>query len=456
MPVAAAVLAIVLGQGGMAALPAGEMEGRPSSTDASPLQALLDAAPEGATVEVGPGTYVGDLAIERPLRLVGRGRPRLVGSGKGSVVRVRAPDVVVEGFDIDGRKGGDLGRDAAGVHVAAPRVTVRDCRIENALFGIYLRAADGALVESNVVRGIREKSAGEKGSGIHVWNTDGFRLERNVVFHARDGFYIEQSPHGAVRHNVARELRYCIHYMFSNDNVFEDNLFETSDAGGVLMYSRRIVFRRNRFLHNRGYASVGLLFKACDDSIAEDNLLADNARGIFLEHSFRNVFRRNAVIASDQAVIVYQSAGQNRFEGNAFVDNLSSFVLVGRRTDTAVEGNFWSDHDAPDLDGDGRADLPYVVGSLFDHFRENVSVADLVARSPAAAALAAAERTFPVLDAIGVRDPSPLARAPRLAALQLAERGRGERGTGGIAASALATISALTVLGRARRRGAAP
>jgi nitrous oxidase accessory protein len=456
MPVAAAVLAIVLGQGGMAALPAGEMEGRPSSSDASPLQARLDAAPEGATVEVGPGTYVGDLAIERPVRLVGRGRPRLVGSGKGSVVRVRAPDVVVEGFDIDGRKGGDLGRDAAGVHVAAQRVTVRDCRIENALFGIYLRAADGALVESNVVRGIREKSAGEKGSGIHVWNTDGFRLERNLVFHARDGFYIEQSPHGEVRHNVARELRYCIHYMFSNDNVFEDNLFETSDAGGVLMYSRRIVFRRNRFIHNRGYASVGLLFKACDDSIAEDNLLADNARGIFLEHSFRNVFRRNAIIASDQAVIVYQSAGQNRFEGNAFVDNLSSFVLVGRRTDTAFEGNFWSDHDAPDLDGDGRADLPYALGSLFDHFRENVSAADLVARSPAATALAAAERTFPVLDAVGVGDPSPLARAPRLAALQLAEPGRGARGTAGLAASAVATISALTVLGRARRRGAAP
>ena len=76
--------------------------------------ARIDASPPGATVEVGPGTYAGDLVIDRPVRLVGRGRPLLVGSGAGSVVRVRADDVTIEGFDIDGRDGGDLGRDSSG------------------------------------------------------------------------------------------------------------------------------------------------------------------------------------------------------------------------------------------------------------------------------------------------------------------------------------------------------
>ena len=50
--------------------------------------------------------------------------------------------------------------------------------------------------------------------------------------------------------------------MFSDDNVFEDNIFENGAAGTALMYSRRIVFRRNHFLSNRGFASVGLLFQA--------------------------------------------------------------------------------------------------------------------------------------------------------------------------------------------------
>ena len=71
--------------------------------------------------------------------------------------------------------------------------------------------------------------------------------------------------------------------MFSDDNVFEDNVFENGAAGAALMYSNRLTFRRNRFVRNRGFASVGLLLKACDDVVAEDNLIADNARGIFLE-----------------------------------------------------------------------------------------------------------------------------------------------------------------------------
>src|SRR6516165_9112528 len=125
----------------MAPIAPGNLEGRPPPGEASPLQARIDAAVPGATVEVEPGVYRGDLYVDRTIRLVGRGRPKLVGSGKGSVVRVRAPDVVVEGFDIDGLGGGDLAADSSGVHVAAPGAVVRDCHIANVLFGVYLRPA---------------------------------------------------------------------------------------------------------------------------------------------------------------------------------------------------------------------------------------------------------------------------------------------------------------------------
>ncbi|WP_242343701.1 nitrous oxide reductase family maturation protein NosD [Anaeromyxobacter terrae] len=403
--------------GDMPSVAPGQLEGRPPPGEASPLQARVDAAPAGATVEVGPGTYDGDLVIDRPLRLAGRGRPLLRGSGKGSVVRIRAAGVTVEGLDVDGRGGGDLGRDSSGIHVSAPGAVVRDNRIANALFGVYLREAPGARVEGNVVRGIRGKDPGEKGSGIHVWNTDGFTLVGNDIADCRDGLYIQSSPHGTIRGNSVRDLRYAIHFMYSDDNVFEDNLFERSDAGGVLMYSRRLVFRRNRFLHNRGFASVGLLLKACDDSLAEDNLLADNARGVFLEGSYRNLLRRNVVAESDTALVVYDSCGENRIEGNAFIANLTSLTLVGRRTDTVLDGNYWSDNDEPDLDGDGVSDRPFVLGSLFDHLRGNLTAADLLAQSLAAAALGVAERAFPVLAPAEVADRRPLARPPPLPAV---------------------------------------
>jgi nitrous oxidase accessory protein len=449
---AVVVAAAQLGAGDDAVPPAARLEGRPPAAEASPLQARIDAAAPGATVTVGAGEYRGDLAIDKPLRLVGSGRPRLLGSGSGSVVRVRADAVTVEGFDIDGGGGGDLGRDSAGVHVAARGATVRDCRITNSLFGVYLRQADGARVEDVSIRGIPGKEPGEKGSGVHVWDTHGFRLLRNDIAGARDGFYIQSSTGGVVAGNVARDLRYGLHYMFADDNVFEDNRFENGAAGAALMYSRRIVFRRNQFLHNRGFASVGLLLKACDDLVAEDNLIADNARGIFLEGSYRNVFRRNVIASSDIAIVLYDSCGGNRFAGNSFLANLTPLQLVGKRTDTVFDGNYWSDNNEPDLDGDGRGDRPYRLSSVFDHLRGNLTAADLMAQGFAATALAIAETAFPVLDPVAVVDGAPLMRPPALLAAALGDRPSRVVHARGLAASFGVFAAGIAVLASGWRR----
>ena len=122
----------------------GSLEGRPGAGATSPIQARLDAAVPGARVVVEAGTYPGDLYLDKPVHLVGVGRPILQGSGSGSVVRIRAADVTVEGFDIDGLGGGDLGRDTSGIHVSAPRATIKNCVITRSLFGIYLRESPGA------------------------------------------------------------------------------------------------------------------------------------------------------------------------------------------------------------------------------------------------------------------------------------------------------------------------
>ncbi len=246
---------------------------------------------------------------------------------------------------------------------------------------------------------------------------------------------------------MARDVRYGLHYMFSDDNVFEDNTFENGAAGTAIMYSERLVFRRNRFLRNRGFASVGLLFQSCDDVLAEDNLVADNARGVFIEGSHRITLRRNVIAGSDVAIVLYDPDGGHRFEGNSFVGNMSPLDLVARHTDTVFAGNYWSGNDEPDLDGDGRSDRPYRLTSVFDHFRGNLTAADLLSDSFAAAAIGAAERAFPVLRLVPVEDPSPLARPPGAArrpeARRLARRSASPRGIAASLALALAGAAVL-------------
>ncbi len=435
----------------MAPIPPGSLEGRPENGDQSPLQVQIDAAPPGATVEVGPGEYAGDLIVDRPLHLRGVGRPRLVGSGRGSVVRVRADGVTIEGFDIDGRRGGDLARDSSGVHSAARDTTLRALDIREALFGIYLREANGAVVERCRVRGIPGRDPGEKGSGIHAYDMEGFRFESNEVVDVRDGLYLQNASKGVIRGNVARDVRYGLHYMFSNDNVFEGNTFENGAAGTAIMYSERIVFHRNRFLRNRGFASVGLLFQGCDDVLAEENLVADNARGVFIEGSHRITLRRNVIAGSDVAVVLYDPNGGHRFEGNSFVGNMSPLDLVARQTDTVFTGNYWSGNVEPDLDGDGRSDRPYRLTSVFDHFRSNLTAADILSDSFAAAAIGAAERAFPVLRLVPVEDASPLARPPLLPGVPRPDRAATGPRPIGVAASLVLGLAGALVLVRGRR-----
>lgn len=437
----------------MGAGPNGRLEGRPPAAAASPIQAAIDRTPEGGTVRIPAGRYTGDLYIDRPMAVVGEGRPTLVGSGTGSVIIVRAPRVRIEGVDIDAHFSGSLNLDSSGIHVSAPGVVIRDVTVTHAFFGIYLLAADDATIAHVTVQGQAGRPPGEQGSGIHLYNAQRFSVADSTVVDMRDGIYIQSASNGAVRRTDVRHVRYGLHYMYADDNVFEDNRFEDSAAGAALMFSRRLTFRRNQFLRNRGFASVGLLLKDCADLVADENAIVDNARGLFLEGSDRNTFTRNLVAVSDAALVIYASGSANVFRDNAFVGNLTPLELVGRRTDTVFDRNYWSDADEPDLDGDGFRDRPFRVVNVFDHFRGRTTASDLLARGPAARTLAAAERTFPLLSPIAVFDPHPRVRMPEgLLTVHAATAPPRAGHAGAVASAALLGLGVLALAGGRRRR----
>lgn len=368
-------------------------------------------ADRGDIIEVHAGTYDENVILDRSVQLVGVGRPVIRGTGHASVVMVTADHCAVRGFVIE-HSGGMLVDEDSGILLKSSNNQIENNDLRDVLFGIYLLQSDHNYIAGNTIVGRPLLDFGDRGSGIHIWNSSYNTLERNTISEARDGMYLQNAYHSQIRDNRIHDLRYGLHYMFSEDNEFEGNLFYNNVAGAAIMYSKRIGLRRNAFLHNRGFASYGVLFQEAQDCTAEDNIVSDNAVGIFMEALKKSALRRNLVAGNDVALKVFFSATGNRFEKNNFIENLSPLELVGRRSDNLwngpVAGNYWSDYEGFDLDEDGVGDLPYRIQNIFEHLEAEMPLLRLYLFSPAAQSLALAERGFPVFQEERDTDNRPL------------------------------------------------
>jgi len=374
------------------------------------LGAALAAARPGDVIEVAAGRYRENLVIDKPVTLVGRGEPEIVGLGKGDVVLVTADGVTIRGFAVSGSGNRMISSDA-GVKIAGARAHVADCRLYDNLFGVYLKGAREALVERNAITGRAEVEVGRRGAGIHFFDAHENTVRYNTVSYVRDGVYFDHSDHNLVADNEFSRLRYGVHYMYCDDNRFYRNVFRDSVAGVAIMYTSRVRFTDNQILNNReGYHAFGLLLKDAIDSVAERNAIVNNVSGIFLDSSHRNVFRANLVAYNDVGVKLYASSLDNAFAANDFIGNQATLHTVGRARAAwggEGEGNHFSDYAGYDLDGDGRGDLPHRLQDPFEVLEGNHPLLRLFLMSAAARALATAEQAFPLVPGSEQLDAAP-------------------------------------------------
>lgn len=378
------------------------------------IQHAINAANNGDLIRVQAGTYTGNLILNKQITLEGVGRPVLRGQGGGSVVTVVSDGCAIRGFIIE-HCGGDLTREDSGVLLKSSNNQIEDNELRDILYGIYLYSSQGNILRRNHIRGRPELEEGERGAGLHLWNSPGNIIEDNSIAQERDGIYIQSCNDNQIRRNRVTDLRYGLHYMFSDRNIFEDNLFSNNVAGAAIMYSNKIEMRRNAFVHNRGFSSFGILFQECNELLAEDNFIVDNATGIFMEALRKTTFRRNTIANNDVALKVFSNSDANVFTENNFVNNLSPLQLVGRSTTTKWSengrGNYWSEYDGYDLNEDGRGDVPLKIQNIFQYMEGNHPRLRLYLESPAARAMAMAEKTFPILRGSSEVDDAPLMKS---------------------------------------------
>jgi nitrous oxidase accessory protein len=371
---------------------------------AESLQALVDAAAPGAIIDLAPGTYAGAVEISKPLTLRGGGRAVIDGGGHGTVVRVTAPGVTLEGLTVRG-SGASLLLEDSGVRVNGASATIRGCVLDDVLFGLFVDGVSGTVIEDNVLRG-KPLGLGSRGDLLRAWKADRTTFRGNTVSGGRD-LVMWFSTGSVVEANTVSGGRYGLHFMYTNGARVVGNSFTDNSVGFYIMYSREVLVEGNRFARHRGPSGMGLGLKESGLLTIRGNIFDSNREGVYIDESpltpeDGNLFERNLITHNDIGMAILPGVKGNVLIGNSFDDNLEQVSIRGAGTLTGNEwsragrGNYWSDYAGYGLAGESTGAVPYRLDGVLEHLLDRTPIARYFLFTPAAAVLELASRAFPI------------------------------------------------------------
>jgi nitrous oxidase accessory protein len=416
------------------------------------LRHALAVARSGDTVRVPAGVHKGPFVIEHSITLIGDAGAVLDGRGAGTVVTVLADSVTISSLRIVG-SGMSLDRDEAALRLqGCAGCTVERLVLDRSLHGIYLADASGVRIVGNIITGDTALAEGQRGNGIHLYNSGANHIANNIIRGTRDGIYFSFASGNSVDSNTVTEVRYGLHYMYSNDNAFSGNTFRRNAAGGAIMFSDRIALEGNDFSDHTGTRAYGLLLQTTSEVVATGNRFSGNLIGLFIDNSTRTMLRDNAVVGNGIGVDLLPSSRDNTLVGNWFLGNRIP-VRIARGSGRSIwaeggRGNYWGSNAVFDLDGDGVGDRPYRVGDAFATLAQARPALELFAGTPAARALSWADEALPAFTILRVVDPSPLITPVS----GVATGGSVPRLTPMVTGVALVSLMAIALIGNSRRR----
>lgn len=373
------------------------------------LTSAIAAAQSGDSIVVYGGDYhEPTIIIDKKIAIQGVGYPNFDGDSLRQVMTVTADSVRIRGLSIS-RCGVSFIEDRAGIKVESVNACIiEDCRFFNNFFAVYLAKSQGSRVIGNRISARAGKQS-TSGNGIHLWYCRDIVVEDNHIEGHRDGIYFEFVQDGVVRDNYsAGNLRYGLHFMFSDHCSYIANTFEQNSAGVAVMYTREVKMDSNLFVNNWGSASFGLLLKDITDSQIRGNKFRSNSIGIYLENSSRVMVADNSFESNGWAMRIMANCTANEISGNNFIGNAFDVATNSRNNFSSFEKNYWSAYRGYDLDRDGFGDVPFRPVRLFALIVERFPPSLILLRSVFVDVLDVAERVFPVLTPETLIDQQPV------------------------------------------------
>ncbi len=376
------------------------------------IQAAIRQAAAGDTVVVHGGIYrEGNLVIDKSLVLLGMNHPVLDGQKKFEVVSIKADHVVFDGFTVQ-HSGYATLSDPCAIRVHHGNgITISNNILEDNFFGISIQFSKNCLIKNNRIRayGTLEQ---EIGNGIHCWKSDSLQIIANNISGHRDGIYFEFVSHSVIWRNVASDnIRYGLHFMFSNDDAYMVNIFSRNGAGVAVMFSKGVKMFSNVFEENWGDSVYGLLLKEINDSYIQGNRFINNTSGIYMDGTNRITVEKNIFGGNGWGMKIQANCTDNTVTHNNFLGNTFDISTNGTLVLNTFNENYWDKYEGYDLDKNNIGDVPFHPLSIFSVIVESYPPAMLLFRSFMVTLLDKSEKIMPTLTPDNFVDNMPLMRA---------------------------------------------
>ena len=238
----------------------------PSGFDHTSIQAAIDAANPGDSIEIHSGTYYENVIVDKRLTLrgvdTGKGSPVVNAGGNGNAITLSASGVILEGFcatNAGGAPGDGIQKKQKTtiLYSGEPRAGIKIISDNNIIRGNDVSNNHVVICHENLVIGtnVFGKLITPTGVGIYLCGSDNNTITDNTVSNnCCGGFDIDRSDHNTIIGNVVT----------SNDG-----------SGISIKDSSNNIICQNSFVDNTRY-------NACDNGNNQwDNGIVGNYYGDF-------------------------------------------------------------------------------------------------------------------------------------------------------------------------------
>ena len=381
-----------------------------ASCETVTIKDAIALAEDGDEIIIKSGIYKehGVILINKSVIIRGVGNPIIDGENKETVFSIKADNFTIEGLTII-NVGRSYTKDFAAILVSrSTNFSIKNNTLEKVFFGILIEKSHYGAIENNNVSSDAKDQA-SSGNGIHLWHCSNMKVRNNTLHGLRDGIYFEFVKKSSVSDNSSFEnLRYGLHFMFSNENEYFDNVFKKNGAGVAIMFSKFVKMYRNKFVENWGSASYGLLLKEIYDAEIEYNIFEQNTIGISVDGSTRINYKNNTFLRNGWAVKIVGACYENDFAQNNFLHNALDLSYNSKINTNKFDNNYWSDYTGYDLDKNGIGDIPYRPVKLFSYIVHQTPETIILLRSLFVDIINFSEKVSPVFTPDNLLDSNPL------------------------------------------------